>query len=111
MKLVKFYKVYQSLQSLSGCYLEWSAENVCNSLANHDGITKLAAIILIQATLNFQNVYDSLGNNNSFYKNVENSLRFQQISCDSLDENHKKEGTTTKGPRWRVSFLYTLVAK
>ena len=55
-------------------------ENVCNSLANNDDITKLAAIILTQATLNFQNVYDSLGNNNSFYKNNENSLRFKQIS-------------------------------
>ena len=52
-------------------------EHVCNSLANNDGITKLAAIILIQATLNFQNVYDSLGNNDSFHKNDENSLRFK----------------------------------
>ena len=45
-------------------------ENVCNSLANNDDITKLAAIILTQATLNFQNVYDSLGNNNSFIKTM-----------------------------------------
>ena len=41
-------------------------ENVCNSLANNNYIKELAAIILTQATLNFQNVYDSLGNNNSF---------------------------------------------
>ena len=55
-------------------------ENVCNSLANHDDMTKLAAIVLTQATLNFQNVYDSLGNNDSFYKkNDENPLRFKGI--------------------------------
>ena len=52
-------------------------ENVCNSLAHTDDMTKLAAIILTQATLNFQNVYDSLGNNDSFYKNNENSLHFK----------------------------------
>ena len=44
-------------------------ENVCNSWASNDDITKLAAIILTQASLNFQSVYDSLGNNKSFYKN------------------------------------------
>ena len=65
---------------------------------------RLAAIILMQATLNFQNVCYSLGNNNSFYKNDENSLRFKQISCDSLDENHKKEGTTTKDTSQGVMF-------
>ena len=54
-------------------------ENVFNSLANNDDMTKLAAIILTQATLNFQNVYDSLRNNYSFYKNDENSLRFKGI--------------------------------
>ena len=79
-------------------------ENVCNSLANNDDITKLAAIILTQATLNFQNVYDSLGNNNSFYKNDENSLRFKGKSWESLDENHEKEGTTTKGTLLGVMF-------
>ena len=79
-------------------------ENVCNSLANNDDITKLAAIILTQATLNFQNVYDSLGNNNSFYKNDENSLRFKGNSWESLDENHEKEGTTTKNTSQRVMF-------
>ena len=42
-------------------------EHVYNSLATNDDITKLAAIILIQATLNFQNVYGSLGNNNGFF--------------------------------------------
>ena len=52
-------------------------ENVNNSLANDDDITTLAAIILIQATLNLQNVNDSYGNNNSFDKNDENSLRFK----------------------------------
>ena len=46
-------------------------ENVYNPLANNDDITKLAAIILIQATLHFQNVYDSSGNNDSVYKNDE----------------------------------------
>ena len=72
-------------------------ENVCNSLANKDDITKVAATILTQATLNFQNVYDSLGNNISFYKNDENSLRFKGNSWESLDESDEKEGTTTKG--------------
>ena len=81
-------------------------ENVCNSLANNNYIKELAAIILTQATLNFQNVYDSLGNNDSFNKNGQNSLRFKQISWESLDENHEKEGTTTKGTPWEVSFLY-----
>ena len=47
-------------------------ENVCNSWANNDDITKVAAIILTQATLNFQNVYDSLGHNDSFYKTIKN---------------------------------------
>ena len=81
-------------------------ENVCNSLANNDDMTKLAAIILTQATLNFQNVYDSLGNNDSFYKNTENSLRFKGNSWESLDENHEKEGTTTKNTPWAVMVLY-----
>ena len=57
-------------------------EHVGNSLANNDDITKLAAIILtqatLQATLNFQNVYGSFGNNNSFYKNDEKPLRFKK---------------------------------
>ena len=44
-------------------------ETVCNSLANNDDIKKLAAVILTQAALNFQNVCDSLGNNKTFYKN------------------------------------------
>ena len=77
---------------------------VCNSLANNNYIKKLAAIILTQATLNFQNVYDSLRNNNSFYKNGQNSLRFKQISWESLDENHEKEGTTTKNTSQGVMF-------
>ena len=48
--------------------LPWMiCENVCNSFANDDDIKKLAAIILTQATLNFRNVYDSCGNNNSFF--------------------------------------------
>ena len=54
-------------------------QNLCNSVANNDDITKLAAIILTQATLNFQNVCDSLGNNDSLYKNDENALRFKGI--------------------------------
>ena len=49
--------------------------NVCNSLANSDDFMKLTAIILKQPTPNFQNVYYSLGNNNRFYNNDENSLR------------------------------------
>ena len=81
-------------------------KNVCNSSANNDDITKLAAIILTQATLNFQNVYDSLGNNDSLTKNCQNSLRFKQISWESLDENHEKEGTTTKNAPWGLSFFY-----
>ena len=79
---------------------------VCNSLANNNYIKKLAAIILTQATLNFQNVYDSLGNNNSFNKNCQKSLRFKQISWESLDGNHEKEGTTTKKPLCKPVFLY-----
>ena len=51
-------------------------ETLCNSLANNNYIKELAAVILTQATLNFQDVYDSLGNNISFYKNDENSVRF-----------------------------------
>ena len=47
---------------------------------------------------------DSLGNNDSFYKNDENTLRFKGNSCESLDENHEKEGTTTKNPPWGLSF-------
>ena len=53
------------------------SENVCNSLANNDDIAKLAAIVFTQTTLDFQNVYDSLGNNKGFYKNDENSLHFK----------------------------------
>ena len=79
-------------------------ENVCNSLANNDDITKLAAIILTQATLNFQNVYGSLRNNDSFYKNDENSLRFKGTSRESLDENHEKEVTTTNNGPQRAMF-------
>ena len=81
-------------------------ENVNNSLANIDDITKLAAIILTQATLNFQNVHDSLGNNNRFYKNDEDSLRFKGISWESLAQNHEKDGTTTNNAPWGPSFLY-----
>ena len=70
--------------------------NVCNSVANNDDFMKLTAIILKQTRLNFQNVYYSLGNNGSFNKNDANSLRFKQIRWEPLDENHEKEGTTTK---------------
>ena len=76
-------------------------ENVYTSLANDD-ITKLAAIILIQATLNFQNVYGSLGNNDSCYKHDENSSRFKRKSWESIDENHEKRDTTTKDQSWGV---------
>ena len=85
-------------------------EHVCNSLANSDDITKLAAIILTQATLNFQKVYDSCGNNNSFYETDENSLCFKGNSWESLDENDKKEATTTKGQLWEVMVLLAFTA-
>ena len=81
-------------------------ENVYKSLADNDDFMTLAATILIQAKLNFENVCGSLGNNNSFYKKVENSLRFKGNWWESLDENHEKEGTTTKDAPWRLSFLY-----
>ena len=81
-------------------------ENVYTSLANYGGFMKLAATILTQARLNFENVCESFGNNNSFYKNIENSLRFKGKSWESLDENHEKEGTTTKSVPWEASFLY-----
>ena len=109
-KVTKFDAVCQVLQSLSKfTKFIWMlpgmiCENVCNSLANNDDMTKLAAIILTQATLNFQNVYDSLGNFDSFYKNNENSLRFKGNSWESLDENHEKEGTTTKNPNLDLMF-------
>ena len=101
-KVTKFDEAFQVWESLSKfTKFIWMlpgmiCENVCNSLANNDDITKLAAIILIQATLNFQNVYDSLGNNNSFYSNDENSLRFKGNSWESLDENHEKRGHNDK---------------
>ena len=53
--------------------------NLYKSLANDDGSMRVAAIILMQATLNIQNVCFSLGHNNSVYKNVENSLRFNSF--------------------------------
>ena len=79
---------------------------VCYSLANNNYIKKFAAVILTQATLNLQIVYDSLGNNDSFYKNGQNSLRFKQISWESLDGSHEKERTTTKNTLWAPVFLY-----
>ena len=75
-----------------------------NSLANNDDFKKLTAIILMPTKFNFENVYYSLGNNNRFYKNDENSLRFKGNSRESLDENHEKEGTTTKGPILGLMF-------
>ena len=56
---------------------------------------KLTAIILMPTKFKFENVYYSFGNNESFYKNDENSLRFKGTSRESLDENHEKEATTT----------------
>ncbi len=112
LKVPKFDEVCQVLSSLlKFTKFIWMLPGmifgkVCNSLANNNYIKILAAIILTQATLNFQNVYDSWGNNNSFTKNGQNSLRFKQISWESLDGNHEKEGTTTKGPLCAVSFLY-----
>ena len=41
-----------------------------------------------------------------FDKNYENSLRFKEISWESLDENDEKEVTTTKIQDHNVSFLY-----
>ena len=81
-KVPKFDEVCQALSSLlKFTKFIWMLPGmicgkVCNSAANTNYIKKLAAIILTQATLNFQNVYDSLGNNNSFTKNGQNSLRF-----------------------------------
>ena len=94
LRFIKFDKVcqvvFQSLQSLSGC-----CENVYNSWADNDDITKLAAIILTQATLNFQNVYDSSGKITVFYKHNENPVRFEGNSWKSLDESNDKEAATT----------------
>ena len=41
------------------------------------------------------NVWEHLGENDSFINNYENALRFKGKSWESLDENHKKEVTTT----------------
>ena len=71
---------------------------VCNSSANNDDITKLAAVILTQATLNFQNVYDSLGNNNSFHKTDENSLRFKREFMRIFRRESRKRGHNDKRP-------------
>ena len=60
--------------------------------------------MLTQARLNFQNVCYSLRNNNSYYKNDENSLRFKGNSRESLDENHEKEVTTTNNTSQRLMF-------
>ena len=54
--------------------------------------------------LNFENVNYSLGNNNRFYKNDEDSLRFKGNSRESLDENHEKEVTTTNNGPLEVMF-------
>ena len=67
---------------------------------------EFTAVMLMLTWLVFENVCDSLGNNDSFYKNDENTLRFKGNSWESLDENHEKEGTTTKDAPCGVSFLY-----
>ena len=111
-KVPKFDEVCQALSSLlKFTKFIWMLpgmifENVCNSLANNNYIRKLAAIILTQATLNFRNVYDSFGNNDNLNKNCQNSLRFKQISWESLDGNHEKEGTTTKNHLCVLMVLY-----
>ena len=71
-------------------------ENVYNCLANNGDFIKLSAIMLMQTRLNFQKVLYSLGNNNSFCKNDENTLRFKRNWWESLDEKHEKGVTTTK---------------
>ena len=38
-------------------------------------------------------------------KNQQNSLRFKRTWWESLDENHRKEGTTTKGAIWELMVL------
>ena len=53
---------------------------------------------------NFENVYYSRGNDKSFCKNGENSSRSKGTSRESLDENHEKEGTTTKSPNLDLMF-------
>ena len=42
-----------------------------------------------------ENVCNSLGNNDSFYENVKNTLRFKRNWWESLDEKHEKGVTTT----------------
>ena len=48
---------------------------------------------------------DSLGNNESLSKSDENTLCFTGNWWYSLDENHEKEGTTTKGTAWALMVL------
>ena len=79
-------------------------KNVYNSLANNNDFMKLAATIITQAKLNFEHVCESLRNNDIFHKNIENSLRFKGKSWETFDENHEKEGTTTKGQFLKLSF-------
>ena len=83
---------------------------VYNSLGNNDDLTKLTAIILMPTKFKFENVYYSLENNKSFYKNDENSLRFKGNSRESLDENHEKEAQQQKTRPWswcsRWGILY-----
>ena len=51
--------------------------HVYNSLGNKEDFVIFKTIILMQARLNLQNVCNSLGNNDSFDKNNENTLRFK----------------------------------
>ena len=95
IKFINVYKVYLGAKLTD-------LRKVYNSLGNNDDFKKLTAIILMPTTLKFENVRSSWGNNNSFYKNDENSLRFKGNSCESLDENHKKGATTTSNPFWGV---------
>ena len=116
MKLIQFQKVYQVSQISSsliklikvyGVYLGAELTDLWNmykKLAINNGFRKVAAIILLPTRPNFENVHYSLGTNNSFCKNDENSLCFKRNSWESLDEKHEKEGTTTKGPFCNVMF-------
>ena len=99
IKFINVYKVYLGAKLTD-------LEKVYNSWGNNDDFKKLTAIILMPTKVNYQNVYCSLGNNNSFYKNDENSLRFKGGSWESLDENHEKGVTTTNNTPGNVSFLY-----
>ena len=105
-KFIKLYEVYQSLWKFI-LMLTWLIfENVYSSLANIDDFMKMAAIILMLTWFILADVCSSSGNNESVYKNDENTLCFKGNPWESSDENHEKEATTTTHPVWGLSLLY-----